>query len=135
MKCWVFSRDFDSVGLRWGVLELLGEELASVDGEESGSWCIPSDLTWSSNIQEVSGEIEGDSWDFQELGKLIILLIILPAVSLLRFLIKGTSFCAKDTHLSGTNLPRILRDSCINYTPKSVLNPFIIVSLLFHCPK
>ena len=31
------SRDSDAVGQRWGVLESLGEELAPVDGKESGA--------------------------------------------------------------------------------------------------
>ena len=53
------------------------------------------------------------------------MLIILPALSLLRFLTNGPSFCTKRTHLEyGTSLPWMLRDDCINCIPKSVLNSF-----------
>ena len=124
MKCWVFSRDC-SIGLGWGIPDLLREKLAPVDGDKSGSWYIPSDSMWSGSIQEVSREIKGNFKDFKKWGKLIILLIIIPALWLLRFLTNGTSFCTKGTHLEyGTNLPWMLRNDCINCTPKSVLNSF-----------
>ena len=64
MKCWVLSRDC-SIGLGWGILDLLRDKLAPVDGDKSGSWYIPSDSMWSGSIQEVSREIKGNLKDFK----------------------------------------------------------------------